>query len=171
MRYIFLPFVLFSLSFASIEQINSFKADFVQSVTDDKNKVLYYNGNVIALKPQNALWKYSKPVLKDVYMSPQTVVIIEPEIEQVIIRRVESNFDFFNMISHAKKVGENRYETSFQNTKFDIKTKNELIESITYRDEFENKIEIVFKNQMQNEAVEKDIFVPKIPEGYDIIQD
>jgi outer membrane lipoprotein carrier protein len=171
MRYILLPLALFSLSFASIENINSFKADFVQSVTDDKEKVLHYKGSVTALKPQNALWKYSSPVLKDVYMNPQTIVIIEPEIEQVIIRKVESNFDFFNMISHAKKIGENRYQTSFQNTKFDIKTKNELVESITYKDEFENKIEIVFKNQMQNESVEKDIFVPKIPEGYDIIKD
>lgn len=171
MRYILIPLALFSLSFASIENISSFKADFVQSVTDEKNKVLHYNGNVIALKPQNALWKYSKPVTKDVYMSPQTIVIIEPEIEQVIIRKVESNFDFFNMISHAKKIGENRYETSFQNTKFNIKTKNEVVQSITYKDEFENKIEIVFTNQTQNEAVDKDIFIPKIPEGYDVVTD
>jgi outer membrane lipoprotein carrier protein len=171
MRYILLPLALFSLSFASIENISSFKADFVQSVTDEKNKVLHYNGKVIALKPQNALWKYSKPVTKDVYMNPQTIVIIEPEIEQVIIRGVESNFDFFNMISHAKKIGKNRYETSYQNTKFDIKTKNEMVESITYRDEFENKIEILFTNQTQNETIDKDVFVPNIPEGYDIVKD
>ncbi|MBA3027164.1 MAG: outer membrane lipoprotein chaperone LolA [Sulfurimonas sp.] len=171
MRYILLPLALFSLSFASIENISTFKADFVQSVTDEKNKVLHYNGNVIALKPQNALWKYSKPVTKDVYMNPQTIVIIEPEIEQVIIRKVESNFDFFNMISHAKKIGENRYETSFQNTKFNIRTKNEMVESISYKDEFENQIEIVFKNQIQNESIEKDLFVPKIPKDFDVIKD
>lgn len=171
MRFILLPLALFSLSFASIENISSFKADFVQSVTDEKNKVLLYNGNVIALKPQNALWKYSKPVTKDVYMTPQTIIIIEPEIEQVIMRTVDSNFDFFNMISHAKKIGENRYETSYQNTKFDIKTKGEMIESISYRDEFENKIQIVFKNQIQNSIINPEIFTPTIPTEYDLIKD
>ncbi|MDD2789300.1 MAG: LolA-like outer membrane lipoprotein chaperone [Sulfurimonas sp.] len=171
MRYILLPFALFSLSFASIENINSFEADFIQSVTDEKNKVLNYSGKVTALKPQNALWKYTKPVQKDVYMSPQSITIIEPEIEQVIIRKVDSNFDFFHMISKAKKIKENRYQTSYQDTLFDITTKGDIIESISYQDEFENKIKIVFTRQIQNAAISKDTFEPILPADYDVIRE
>jgi len=171
MRFILLPFALFSLSFASIENINSFQADFVQSVTDEKNKVLNYSGNIIALKPQNALWKYIKPVNKDVYMSPQSIVIIEPEIEQVIVRKVDTNFDFFHMINKAKKINENKYQTSYQDTLFEITTKGNIIESISYKDEFENKIKIVFTKQIQNAVVDKATFEPVMPIDYDIIRE
>lgn len=171
MRLILLPLALFSLSFASIDTINSFQANFTQSVSDEKDKVLVYKGTVSALRPQNALWNYRTPVRKDVYMTPQTVTIIEPEIEQVIIRRVESNFDFFNMISKAKKIKENRYETYYQDTKFEITTKGDLVESISYKDEFENKIKIIFTKQVQNGQISKDIFEPELPMDYDIIRD
>jgi outer membrane lipoprotein carrier protein len=46
-----------------------------------------------------------------------------------------------------------------------------MVESISYKDEFENQIEIVFKNQIQNESIEKDLFVPKIPKDFDVIKD
>ena len=104
MKHIFALFISYTLSFASFDSINSFEADFTQSVTDDKNKSLIYSGHIVASKPQNALWNYLKPIKKDVFINRFEVTVIEPEIEQVIIRRIESNFDFFNMIENAKKL-------------------------------------------------------------------
>ena len=156
---------------ASLGDIVSFQADFTQSVTDDKKKVLTYNGSVLASKPQNALWRYSKPVNKDVYINSRRVTIIEPEIEQVIIKRIESNFDFFNMIKNAKKIEKNIYMAIYKDSEFTITTKDELIKSISYIDEFENSVEVVFDNQKQNDKINKELFIPNIPLEFDIVRD
>ena len=171
MKQIFLLAILVSEIFAFFDTIDSFKADFTQTVTDEKNKVLTYNGNIIASKPQNAIWRYTTPINKDVYINKHSVTIIEPEIEQAIIRKIESNFDFFKMIQNAKELQHNIYITKFKNTDFTIITKNKLIESISYIDEFENNVKILFKNQKQNEKIDESIFIPNIPLEFDIIRD
>ncbi|WP_373035306.1 LolA-like outer membrane lipoprotein chaperone [Sulfurimonas sp.] len=161
----------YTLSFASFDAINTFQADFTQSVTDDKDKSLVYEGHVVASKPQNAVWNYTKPIKKDVYINRYNVTVVEPEIEQVIVRRIESNFDFFNMIQNAKKIEKDVYEARYKESKFTITTKNRLIESISYIDEFENKVKILFENQKQNEDVNVELFIPKYPLEFDIVRD
>ena len=155
----------------SLKEVTSFEADFSQSITDEKEKVLLYNGHIVALKPQNARWSYIKPIKKDVFINDFEVTIIEPEIEQVIIKRLESNFDFFKIISNAKKIDQNTYVAYYRDTKFTIVKKNALIESISYLDEFENRVKITFENQKQNHEIEKSIFIPKYSMEFDIIKD
>jgi outer membrane lipoprotein carrier protein len=163
--------MLITQSFASLEEINSFEADFIQSVTDDKDKSLVYNGHIMASKPQNVIWNYTKPITKDVYINRFNVTIIEPEIEQVIIKKIESNFNFFNMIKNATKIEKNIYETHYKESKFIIITKNELIESISYIDEFENSVKIIFKNQKQNKKIDENLFIAEYPLEFDVIRD
>lgn len=171
MKQLLVTLLCSTLSFASINNINSFKADFIQSVTDDNNSTLSYKGNVIAKKPQNALWSYIKPIKKNVYIDESSVTIVEPEIEQVIIKRIESNFDFFMMIKNAIKINNNTYEASYKDAKFIITTRDDLIKSISYKDEFDNKVNILFKNQKQNIDVEDKLFIPNYPLNFDIIRD
>lgn len=169
MKYIFILLLLYTSSFAFFDNLNTFQANFTQTVTDENNKVLSYSGSVVASKPQNAVWTYTTPIKKEVYIDINTATVIEPEIEQVIIKHIESNFSFFNMINNAKKIKENVFVANYKESKFTIITKNDLIESISYIDEFENKVKIVFKNQKQNEAIDLKLFVPNIPENFDII--
>ncbi|EDZ62715.1 outer membrane lipoprotein carrier protein LolA [Sulfurimonas gotlandica GD1] len=171
MKHIFTLLLSFSLSFASFDNLNSFEADFTQSVTDDKNKSLVYKGHIIASKPQNAVWNYIQPIKKDVYINRFNVTVIEPEIEQVIIRKIDASLDFFNMIQNAKEIEKDKYEANYKESKFTITTNNKIIKSISYIDEFENKVKIVFNNQKQNEEINKEIFVPKYPLEFDIIRD
>ncbi len=171
MKKILLIAILATQVFAFFDEIDTFKADFIQTVTDEKNKVLTYNGNIVASKPQNAKWEYTSPITKDVYINQSTVTIIEPEIEQVIIRKIESNFDFFKMIKNAKKMKKNIYMAKFENSTFIIVTKKERIQSISYLDEFENTVKISFKNQEQNKEIDSGVFIPKIPNGFDVISD
>jgi len=79
--------------------------------------------------------------------------------------------NFFKMISNAKKISENKYLTHYKDSKFTIIKNGSLIESISYLDEFENKIQINFKNQKQNQHVNKSIFTPSFPLEFDIIRD
>ncbi len=171
MKYIFTLLILFTQIFAYIDSINSFEADFTQSVTDEKKKVLSYSGHIIASKPQNALWKYNTPVKKEIYINAFNVTVIEPEIEQVIIRKLESNFDLFNMIKNAKQIDKNTYKAFYKDSEFIITTKNDMIESISYLDEFENSVKIVFTHQKQNEVIDPEVFMPKIPIDFDVIRD
>lgn len=163
--------MLFTLSFASLKNIYSFEAEFTQNITDDKNKVLTYSGHLTASKPLYAMWQYAKPVKKDIYINSHNVTIIEPEIEQVIMKSIESKFDFFKIVDNAKEIKKDIYEAFYKESKFTIISKNDFIESISYFDEFDNKVQILFTNQKQNIEINNEIFTPNIPTDYDIIND
>lgn len=171
MKYLFLAILISAQLFASLEEITSFEADFTQSITDEKDKTLIYSGHIVALKPQNVKWSYKEPVKKDVYINRFEVTVVEPEIEQVIIRRIESNFDFFKIISNAKKIEENKYLAYYRDSKFTIIKNKSFIESISYLDEFENRVKITFKNQKQNQNIDETVFKPIFPLEFDIIRD
>lgn len=171
MNILYTSLLLCTLSFASMDTIESFKADFTQSVTDDKNATLLYNGHLLAQKPQNAVWHYTSPIKKVVYMDEFRVSIVEPEIEQVIIRKIQSNLDFFHMIKNAKKLDDTIYEANYKKTTFLIIIKKSLIESISYKDAFENDVKIVFKNQKQNLKIKEEEFIADYPLEYDVIRD
>lgn len=171
MRYILFLQIIFTLSFSSALNINSFEADFTQVITDDKGEKLSYSGHIIASKPQYALWTYKKPVEKSVYITPDYVTVVEPEIEQAIIRRVTSDFDFFNMIKKAKKKTNNIYIATLNESKYTVLIEKNLIKSISYLDEFENKVSIIFDNQSNNLSFSEDVFRAKVPVEYDIIRD
>jgi outer membrane lipoprotein carrier protein len=153
-----------------MRDIKSFEADFKQTITDDKNTSISYIGHVSAIKPQTALWKYDSPVNKSVYINKYEVTLVEPDIEQVIIKRLESNFNFFNMIKNARKVDKNTYETFYKSSKFIIKQDNSLIKTISYIDEFENNVTITFTNQKKNHKINKKVFIPKFSLDFDIIR-
>ncbi len=171
MKYVILLFALLSQLSASIFDMTTFKADFVQTITDEKNKVLTYKGNVTASKTQNALWVYNYPVEKRVYLNRNKVTIVEPEIEQVIIRYIDSSLNFFKMIQNAKMIEKDKYITSFKDVKFTITSENEKIKSISYLDEFENKVKIIFDNQQQDPELQLGVFSPQYDLNYDVIRD
>ena len=159
-----------SLSFADMININSFEADFTQTIVNDKNSTLTYKGHVLATKPQLALWQYTTPVEKSIYITHTKAVIIEPEIEQVYIQNIKSSFDFFNVIKNAKKVNSDTYIAEFQETKYTITIKNNKLISISYLDELENRVHILFTKQIQNKKIDEKIFTPNIPLDYDVIR-
>ncbi len=171
MKQLLLLTLFFSIGFASLNNIYSFEADFIQNITDEKNKVLTYKGHLRASKPLYAMWQYFKPVQKDIYINSHNVTIIEPELEQVIVKRIESKFDFFNIVEHAKEIEKDIYEAFYKESKFTIMTKNNLIENISYLDEFDNQVELQFTKQKQNLKIDNKIFLPNIPLEYDIIRD
>ena len=94
-KILFLIFI-FTNIYAQINlDINSFSADFTQEISDENNKIVKYVGKINAKKPKLAMWSYSKPVEKKVYIEKNSVVVIEPELEQIIIRKLHDDFDIF----------------------------------------------------------------------------
>jgi len=171
MKLIFLLQLLVTLSFASFNNFNSFEADFNQTITDSKGKQLNYSGHIIASKPQNAVWNYITPIKKDIYINFRKVTIVEPNLEQVIIRKINSNFNIFKILKNSKQIDRNTFIAKFENSKFTIKIYNSLIYSISYNDELDNKVKIIFTKQVNNKKVKEEKFKPKIPADYDLIKD
>lgn len=169
MRFFLLIALLCSLSFSDILELKSFKAEFTQTITDEKGEMLTYSGEVQALKPQCALWEYKKPVEKRVYIQNRLVSIVEPELEQVIIRRISSDFNLFKLIQSAKKIDENSYLAKLDETEILIKFTNAKLTSLAYKDKFDNDVKVVFSNQHQNISISTDIFTAVYPSHYDII--
>ncbi|MDQ7042588.1 MAG: LolA-like outer membrane lipoprotein chaperone [Sulfurimonas sp.] len=169
MRYIFLLTLLFTLSFSDVFSMNSFEADFTQTVTNEKGNRLEYKGRVKALKPQYALWKYLQPSIKLIYVNNNQATIIEPELEQVIVKHLKSKLDFFNIIKHAKKIDTNTYVTNFQSVKYTMHLRNSQLKSIEYKDQLDNIILINFTNHSINREIDISEFNPLIPAEYDII--
>ena len=171
MKIILLFLLLVSISFSSLLNISSFEANFAQTVTDFSGNKLLYSGKVSATTPQLALWHYLKPIEKSIYIKPYKIMIIEPELEQVIIKKVYSSFDFFKMIQKAKKVSLHSYMAVVGEVKYLITTDRNTISLISYQDEFDNNVSIVFTNQKQNLPLSKEIFKATIPQEYDIIRE
>lgn len=170
MRYIFLLTCFYIFSFAEILNINSFEADFTQTVINSEASKLYYTGHIKAEKPLYALWDYSTPSSKFIYILDNKVTIIEPDLEQVIIKNIGTTIDFFTILKHAKKIAIDTYIANFQSTKYTIKIKNKNLVSISYKDELENSINIIFTHQKYNVIMQRKEFVPVIPKEFDIIQ-
>ncbi|EIK4797082.1 hypothetical protein LJ782_001869, partial [Campylobacter jejuni] len=56
------------------------------------------------------------------------------------------------------------------NINYTIKLNQEQIQSISYKDEFENDVIINLNNQIKNPKINSDIFKVKIPQNYDIVR-
>lgn len=171
MQYIFLLTLLFSISYSDVFSMTSFEADFTQTVLNEKGGKLKYTGNIKAIKPHYALWRYTRPSLKLIYVNKNKVTIVEPELEQAIIKRLQSGIDFFNIIKNAKKVDKDTYTTNFQSVKYTIYTKNSNLKSIKYKDQLDNTILIDFTKLITNKGIALSDFEPKIPLEYDIIEE
>ena len=170
MKSILLLLLTTTIIYANELEINSFKASFIQTVTNDKGNSLKYKGRVVASKPQNMLWSYTFPAKKEIIINNYKVTVIEHDIEQVQIRNIQGDFDFFKILKNAKKIKENVYIAKFNEIQYTIKLNLHQISSISYLDALENHILIVFTEQKQNIMIDKTIFSPKIPTDFDVIR-
>ncbi|MFZ2889999.1 LolA-like outer membrane lipoprotein chaperone [Sulfuricurvum sp.] len=171
MRFLPLLITLALTLFASPQEITSFNGKFVQSIIDDNGKKIVYSGELWASKPQNALWKYQKPIQKSVYINAQKITVIEPSIEQVTLRTLDNEIDFLQIIQKAKKVSDDKYTAMVKGEIYTILFKNDLLSSIAYTDGFDNKVTIVFTNPSQNQPIDTSKFKPVIPADFDVIKD
>jgi len=171
MKQFFLMCILSTLTFADLQTLSSFQADFMQTITDEKGKKLSYSGTLKAEKPNSALWVYEKPVKKFVYIQEHSFTIVEPEIEQVIVRNIRNDFDFFTLIQGAKRVDKEHYITRFEGSDIFITLQGKSVKSLSYKDKFDNDVEILFSNQLENHKLSPKIFKANYPLDYDVIQD
>jgi len=171
MKYLLIISLFLSSLFAFGENIQSFEADFTQTITDEENKVLKYKGTMHSKRPALVLWNYTDPINKKIYVDKKRAVIVEAELEQAIIKQLRGEIDFFEILSKAKSTDESHYIAYYKDLEFIIEEENGVIISLAYTDQLENKVVITFSNQRQNRPIEDQFFIPKVPKEFDIIRE
>ncbi len=151
--------------------ITSFSSEFEQIIIDDQNKTIRYHGNFIAKAPAMALWDYREPIVKQVMIKGNDVTVVEPDLEQVIYKRIEKDFDFFGILEKALMIGEGHYEATYEYRRFSLYLDGNVIKKIVYLDDFDNIVTIHFKKPVQNAPIEDKRFSVSIPDFYDIIRE
>ena len=159
-----------SIASTDIRNLDSFEAKFTQIITSNSKNVIEYKGEVFIKKSGKILWKYKTPVTKNVYIDGNFAVVDEPELEQAILTQLESEIDIIKLLNNSKKVSENLYTTNIDDVDYSIKTVNDKINQITYKDKLENSVDIKFSNVVQNGNISDDIFKYEVPDTYDIIK-
>jgi len=149
--------------------LENFSADFKQDLHDENNKEINYYGHIYAKYPSLSLWQYKKPIQKSIYINDRIVTIIEPDLEQAIIQKMENEIDLLKILQSAKKVKKDTYETTFNDTVYTIYIHNQIPLAIEYKDKFDNIIKITFLQQDINTNLKKSLFHPIIDPDYDII--
>lgn len=155
---------------STFENIQSFQANFMQTITNNSKSNIEYKGEVFIKSNGNILWKYKEPIIKNVYVNNNFAIVDEPELEQAIFTSLENEINVIKLLKDAKKVSNNRYEAKLYNVNYFIETKDEQISSISYSDELENKIKINFSNIKQNMPINNELFKFVAPDYYDIIR-
>ena len=169
MKKIILASLLAANLFGFADNLNTFSAHFTQTVVDDKNTTIKYNGEIQAKRPNMAMWHYTTPIKKEIYINGDDLVILEPEIQQAIVKKVGNTIAFFEMLKHAKKIDDEHYKAKYESLDLHIHVKGDTVLDIIYLDELENKVTIIFSNQVNNESISDKTFKADIPTDFDIV--
>ena len=171
MRFFILSLFLSTCLFAKISDFKTIQSEFTQKVTNDQNKTIVYEGKFYATKENKALWVYEKPVAKKIYFNQSKVLIVEPELEQVIVTSLQNTPNIAQLLQEAKEVSPNKYTTRFADVTYTILANNHMVEKILYKDKLENSVEILFSNQSTNLFLDDELFKAEIPKGYDVVRE
>jgi outer membrane lipoprotein carrier protein len=169
MRLLFiliLPIYLLALS----ADFDTLSADFTQTVTNEHKKEIVYSGDLSIKKPDKAIWRYSKPIKKDVYIYGTLVIVYEPELAQAVYMTKKNLPNINSLLKNAVVVGENRYKAKNDGRDIFFDMKDGVPHSITYHDDMDNAVEIKLSNQKKNIPVSNSAFEFVAPTGTDIIK-
>lgn len=171
MRFFLILFLGALTLLASPKELKSFHAFFTQTVVDDHAKKIVYRGELWASMPQNALWMYTKPIQKSIYLNGTKLTLIEPSLEQVTLCTMGDEIDFLTIVKKAKAIDATHYKATIGEQTYLIEFVNEVLSSIRYTDSYDNHVTLSFSNGVMNKAIEASRFKPIIPANFDLIRE
>ncbi len=170
-KYFLISFIFLGMLHANvIDKITTFEASFTQSIVNSSNKEILYTGTIKVKEPSLMLWNYNSPIEKLVYINQSKVMIVEPDLEQVIVSTLDKEINILELVQDAVKVSKDTYLTTLNDREYTIKIINKILTMIKYQDEIDNNITITFDNIKQNKQIESSVFYYNIPHSFDIIR-
>jgi len=163
-------FITHSLQAQNLQDIQTFEANFTQTIRSPSGKKISYRGILHIHEPSLVRWQYITPIEKFVYIKKYTITIIEPDLEQVVVTKLDKEINVLELLKQATLISQNTYSSNFNNIQYILTLKNNLLENIQYKDELENEVIITFKKVHQNHKIDNSIFKFTIPHDYDVIK-
>ena len=170
MRFFGIFLLTCSVLVAGVFDFKTISSEFEQTITNEEGSIISYRGKFYASIDSKALWIYKSPVEKRIYFNQNQVVIVEPQLEQVIITNLQNTPNLTEILRGAKNIDTNIYEATYGDTKYIIYIKNGKIDTISYSDRLDNRISIRLFNQATDIFLDNHLFNPTIPSGFDIIR-
>jgi len=173
---------------AEITLPNNFETDFQQSITNDKGKVIKYNGNVLFQNTKESFfnssgaeqnysnslfkWNYSSPTKKEVCTDGVQLVVVDHDLEQISNYVVDEGINLEAILKVAQKITNVDYKATYKETEYIITLdKNEQLSKIVYVDNLDNGVKIIFNNMTYNStSFDATKLECQAPKGYDIIE-
>jgi outer membrane lipoprotein-sorting protein len=171
-KKIILYFGLINSVLFGIELPTDYKCNFQQTIQEKKNNKIQYNGILYYENKKNIKWKYLEPISKEIIIKNNKIFIIEPDLEQVIIKKNNSNKNIFSLLKTIKKnnIKNFKYKLINDNIEYNILFNKQYIPiEIKYIDTLDNNINIKFFNLIYNMKNIQNQFDFFIPDDYDII--
>ena len=123
-----------------------FSGDFVQTVTNPRNKTITYRGSVAFSRENLLKWSYRSPTKKEVCTDGKEVLVVDHDLEQVSAYRMGKGFDLAEILKKAKPYKENIYVTEYEGKRYTIKVDEKgRLQSVAYYDDLDNKVQILFQ--------------------------
>jgi hypothetical protein len=172
MKIVLLIAIFFiSILNANISLPNSFKADFKQTVTNQKRQKIEYSGNLLFSKPNSLKWIYLTPTKKDVCTDDTDLIVVDYDLEQVSRYILDDKFNLPAIIGSASKHKNNLYIAKYNEKDYTIEVDNKnRLKKVLYYDDLENLVVIEFLNiKYSNKAINKQRLECKIPKSYDLL--
>ncbi len=170
MKVLIISLFLANVLFGNILDFKTISIDFKQIVKNKSGKDVIYKGGLKIKGNDKILWNYKIPVEKNVFINKDKVIIDEPELEQVITSSLNDELNMIKIINNSKKVSQNTYENIIDNTKYTIIIENNILKSVSYKDELDNKVLILFTNFQKDVFINDSVFSFTIPKNYDVIK-
>ncbi|HSR74131.1 MAG TPA: LolA-like outer membrane lipoprotein chaperone [Sulfurovum sp.] len=147
MRVLPLLLLVSSLLSANIELPENFKADFIQKITNTKQKEITYSGEVRFSNGTFFKWSYKEPTKKEVCTDGLEILVVDHDLEQVSAYLISNGINISKILQNAKLYRENIYVAEYDNKQYTIQVdKQQKLHSIAYYDDLDNKVQIIFKD-------------------------
>ena len=172
MRLLSLLLLASSLLSASIELPGNFQADFIQKITNTKNKVITYRGKVRFSDETLFKWSYKEPTQKEVCSNGLELLVVDHDLEQVSAYRISDGINIAKILKQAKPHSNNIYVAEYENKKYTIQVDSQQkLHSIAYFDDLDNKVQILFKQMKYGKGnLPTQSMKCNYPKNYDMIQ-
>jgi outer membrane lipoprotein carrier protein len=179
-------FSLLSLD-ASITLPSTFSTNFTQLITNDKGKVIRYQGEIyfqdlieeiaddrgIEHSYTRSLfkWNYTSPSKKEVCTDGIQLTVVDHDLEQVANYLIDEGIDLKSILSVAEKISSNDYKAIYKDVEYLITLDNrEALSKIIYVDNLENNVKILFSNMKYDITLENTLLECTAPQEYDVIK-
>ena len=182
MKHLIWLLTLSTLLSADINLPQNFKTDFHQTITNEKGKIINYEGTVVFKNLEHTgqesistrslfKWSYTMPTEKEVCTDGTSLIVIDHDLEQVSTYMIDDGINLEEILKIAKKISEREYQASYKEVEYLISLdEKEQLKQIVYVDNLDNAVKIIFKNMNYSPVINQNDLDCNAADTYDIIK-